>query len=80
MPLLVTSAARTNGNGYGAMPTFDEDGWPLGTFSDDSRIVDPRGLATQENDRLLFVNSGADRVLALVQDGRVVRTRSSRLI
>lgn len=41
MPLLVTSAAGVNGDGYGALLSFDRDGKPLGTFSDDSRIADP---------------------------------------
>ena len=45
MPLLVTSAAGANGNGYGALLAFDLDGTPLGFFSNDSRIADPRGLA-----------------------------------
>ena len=45
MPLLVTSASGTNGNGFGALLAFDSDGKPVGAFSDDSRIVDPRGLS-----------------------------------
>ncbi len=43
MPLLVTSAFGANGNGHGALLAFDRDGRPLGVFSKDSRIVDPRG-------------------------------------
>ena len=73
MPLLVTSAAGANGNGYGALLAFDLDGGPLRTFSDDSRIADPRGVAVDREKGLLFLNSGADRVLALDRDGRVVR-------
>jgi hypothetical protein len=73
MPLLVTSAAGANGNGYGALLAFDRDGRLLGTFSSDSRIVDPRGLAVNQRDGLLFLNSGADRVLALDPDGTVIR-------
>src|SRR5579859_4360493 len=72
MPLLVTSASGANGNGYGALLAFDRDGTPIGVFSKDSRIADPRGLAVKEEDRLLFLNS-ADRVLALDADGKVVR-------
>ena len=72
MPVLVTSASGANGNGHGALLAFDRDGKPLGVFSDDSRIVDPRGLALDEKERLLFLNS-ADRVLALDAAGRVVR-------
>jgi DNA-binding beta-propeller fold protein YncE len=72
MPLLVTSASGANGNGYGALLAFDHDGEPLGPFSDDDRIVDPRGLAPEPEPGLLFLNS-ADRVLALDQAGKVVR-------
>jgi hypothetical protein len=73
MPLLVTSAAGANGNGYGTLLAFDLDGRPLGAFSDDSRIADPRGLAVDRDEGLLFMNSGTDRVLALDSHGRVVR-------
>ena len=73
MPLLVTSAADANGNGYGALLTFDRDGGPLGTFSNDSRIADPRGLALHRDEGLLFLNNGTERVLAIDRDGRVVR-------
>jgi len=73
MPLVVTSASGPNGNGYGALLAFDRDGTPLGRFSDDGRIADPRGLAVDRKDRLLFLNSGEDRVLALDPDGKVVR-------
>lgn len=73
MPLLVTSATGANGNGYGALLAFDSDGRPLGAFSTDSRIADPRGLAVDRKAGLLFLNSGSDRVLALNRDGRVVR-------
>ena len=72
MPLLVTSASGANGNGYGALLAFDHDGEPLGPFSDDDRIVDPRGLAPEPEPGLLFLNSAA-RVLALDQAGKVVR-------
>ncbi len=73
MALLVTSAAGTNGYGYGALLAFDGDGKSLGAFSDDSRIADPRGLAVDPSEGLLFLNSGSDRVLALSADGIVVR-------
>jgi hypothetical protein len=72
MPLLVTSAADANGDGYGSLLAFDRDGRPLGIFSKDRRIADPRGLAVDHNDGLLYLNSGANRVLALGRDGRVV--------
>ena len=73
MPLLVTSAAGANGNGYGALLAFDCNGEPLGRFSEDSRVADPRGLAVDREAGLLFLNSGTDRVLALDASGRVVR-------
>jgi hypothetical protein len=73
MSLLVSSAAGVNGNGYGALLAFDRDGRPLGAFSNDSRFIDPRGLAIDEPERLLFLNSGVDRVLALNPDGKVIR-------
>ena len=72
MPLLVTSASGANGDGYGALLAFDQDGKLLGPFSDDNRIVDPRGLAAEPGSGLLFLNS-AERVLALDSAGKVVR-------
>src|SRR5579862_5389685 len=73
MPLLVTSASGANGNGFGALLAFELDGRLRGTFIDDDRIVDPRGLAVDPKENLLFLNSGADRVLAISSHGRVVR-------
>jgi DNA-binding beta-propeller fold protein YncE len=73
MLLLVTSASGINGNGYGALLAFKPDGTPIGPVNDDSRIVDPRGLVVDEKDGLLFLNSGADRVLALDPNGTIVR-------
>jgi DNA-binding beta-propeller fold protein YncE len=73
MPLLVTSASGANGNGFGALLAFDVDGRFRGTFVDDDRVADPRGLAIDPNEHLLFLNSGADRVLAISAQGRVVR-------
>jgi DNA-binding beta-propeller fold protein YncE len=75
--LLVTSAAGVNGDGYGALLAFDREGRPLGAFSSDARITDPRGLAVDEKKELLFLNSGSDRVLALDRHGRVVRDTGS---
>lgn len=72
MTLLITSASGANGNGHGALLAFDHDGKPLGVFSCDSRISDPRGLGVEAEQRLLFLNS-ADRVLALDAAGKVVR-------
>ena len=73
MPILVTSAAGANGDGHGALLAFAHDGRPLGSFSGDNRIADPRGLTALRAERLLLLNSGSDRVLALAADGTVVR-------
>ena len=70
MVLLVTSASGENGSGYGKLLAFDADGKMLGPFSEDARIVDPRGLGV---DGSLFLNSGSDRILALDGKGQVVR-------
>src|SRR6202008_1461760 len=73
MPLLVTSASGASGNGFGALLAFELDGTFRGAFIEDGRIADPRGLAVDPKENLLFLNSGADRVLAISSDGRVVR-------
>jgi DNA-binding beta-propeller fold protein YncE len=73
MLILVSSASGINGNGYGALLAFKRDGTLMGPFNDDSRIVDPRGLVVDQKEGLLFLNSGADRVLALGSDGTIVR-------
>ena len=71
MVLLVTSASGANGAGYGKLLAFGEDGQLLGSFSEDARIVDPRGLGVDR--AMLFLNSGSNRILALDGKGRVVR-------
>jgi hypothetical protein len=71
MVLLVTSASGGNGAGYGKLLAFGSDGEPLGPFSEDTRISDPRGLGVDGG--LLFLNSGSNRILALDGKGRVVR-------
>jgi hypothetical protein len=63
MPHVVTSAADVDGNGNGALLAFDFDGRSCGTFSEDTHIADPRGLATHRDEELLFLNSGSNRVL-----------------
>src|SRR6201984_1602784 len=73
MPLLVTSASGANGDGFGALLSFELDGSFRGPFIEDNRVTDPRGLAVDPKENLLFVNSGADRVLAISSDGRIVR-------
>jgi DNA-binding beta-propeller fold protein YncE len=73
MPLLVTSAAGVNGDGYGALLAFNGEGEPLGVFSSDPRIADPRGLAVDPKKELIFVNSSSHRVLALDRCGTVAK-------
>jgi WD40 repeat protein len=73
MFVVVTSASGNNGNGFGALLAFELDGKFRGTFVEDERIADPRGLAVDQKENLLFLNSGADRVLAISPDGRIVR-------
>src|SRR5712671_3261901 len=77
MTLLVTSAAGANGAGFGKLLAFNDDGEPIGIFGDDPRIVDPRGLGIDPVGRLLFVNSGSDRILALDRNGHVVHASRS---
>lgn len=72
MPLLVTSASGANGNGHGSLLAFDLNGKALGTFSEDGRIADPRGLAVEPRQELLYLNS-IDRVLAIDATGKVAR-------
>lgn len=71
MKILVTSASGANGDGYGQLLAFSMDGTAQGTFSNDLRIRDPRGLRVSANRRLLYVNSGDDRILALDSRGEV---------
>ncbi|WP_024520258.1 hypothetical protein [Bradyrhizobium sp. Tv2a-2] len=71
MVLLVTSASGANGSGYGKLLAFDGDGELLGPFSEDARIVDPRGVGVDGT--LLYLNSGSNRVLAINSKGQVVR-------
>jgi DNA-binding beta-propeller fold protein YncE len=73
MTLLVTSAAGENGAGYEKILAFADDGKPMGVFGDDRRIADPRGLGIDPVDKVLFVNSGSNRILALDRNGQVVR-------
>jgi DNA-binding beta-propeller fold protein YncE len=70
--LLVTSASGANGDGYGAILGFTQQGVTEGPFSLDPRIVDPRGLCLDPAGELVYVNSGDDRVLALDRQGDVV--------
>ncbi|SHK40140.1 hypothetical protein SAMN05444159_3167 [Bradyrhizobium lablabi] len=77
MTLLVTSATGVNGAGYGKVLAFADDGRPIGVFGDDPRIADPRGLGIDPVDRLLFVNSGLNRILALDRNGRAVHASRS---
>jgi DNA-binding beta-propeller fold protein YncE len=71
MKILVSSASGANGDGYGQLLAFSMEGAALGAFTDDRRIVDPRGLRVSANGRLLYVNSGDDRILAFDSQGEV---------
>ena len=73
MHILVTSASGANGNGYNAILGFGPDGSFTGPFTSDPRIADPRGLSVDPSGKLIYVNSGSDRVLALDLHGHVVR-------
>ncbi len=73
MPLLVSSAFGANGDGFGALLAFEPNGELRGTFLNDDRIADPRGLAVDPKENLLYLNSGTDRVLAISSQGQVVR-------
>ena len=69
--LIVTSASGSNGDGYGAVLAFTPEGEPMGRFSNDDRISDPRGLVLHPVSDLVYLNSGSDRILALNQEGVV---------
>jgi DNA-binding beta-propeller fold protein YncE len=71
MMILVTSASGANGDGYGQLLAFSMEGVALGAFSNDRRIVDPRGLRVSADRQLLYVNSGDDRIVALDRRGEV---------
>jgi hypothetical protein len=68
MPLLVTSASSTNGDGFGSLLAFELDGRFRGTFTEDDRIAD----------RIEGLNPGGGN---FGQDGRYyVGSRSARTI
>jgi hypothetical protein len=69
--LVVTSASGPNRDGYGAVLNFAADGRLIGTFSDDNRVSDPRGLSLHPTEDLVYLNSGDDRILALDHYGTV---------
>ncbi|WP_238587158.1 hypothetical protein, partial [Cupriavidus sp. IDO] len=46
-------------------------GAALGVFSNDARIVDPRGMSWNPAGTLLYLNSGDDRILAVDRRGEV---------
>lgn len=77
MRVLVSSAKGANGDGYGTIIAFDLSGNALGTFCEDSRIADPRGLCVDPMGDLLHVNSGRDRIVALDRKGQIVRDTGS---
>jgi DNA-binding beta-propeller fold protein YncE len=69
--ILVTSAAGTNGDGYGSILAFTLDGKMLGAFGADSGITDPRGLRVHPDGDRVYVNNGDDRILSLDPHGRI---------
>jgi sugar lactone lactonase YvrE len=69
---LVTSAGSANGGGHDAVLAFNADGEFVGPFSDDPRILDPRGLCVDRTGALIYLNS-VDRMLALDRSGSLVR-------
>lgn len=77
MKILVTSASGSNGDGYGSLLSFLLDGSFVGSFSDDPRIVDPRGMSVSADRQRLYVNSGSDRILTLDVNGTVTRDTGS---
>jgi DNA-binding beta-propeller fold protein YncE len=70
--ILVTSAGEANGGGHDGVLAFNAEGEFVGPFSDDPRIVDPRGLCIDPSGTLVYLNS-VDRMLALDRSGSVVR-------
>ncbi|HTX63258.1 MAG TPA: hypothetical protein VMD28_06440 [Acidimicrobiales bacterium] len=70
--LLVTSASGANGDGCGRVLGFSAAGAPIGPFSRDPRIADPRGIFVDTSGTFLYLNSGDDRVLGLDRRGEVV--------
>ena len=69
MPLLVTSAAEANGDGLGAL-LVDSEGGLLGRFSDDARIVDPRGLVVNRSEDFCSSTAAAIECWRSVPMGR----------
>ena len=74
--ILVTSAGKASGPGRDAVLSFNAAGQLVGRFSEDPRIVDPRGLTLDPPGELIYVNT-MDRMLALDQSGQVVRDSGS---
>jgi hypothetical protein len=70
--ILVTSAGEANGRGHDGVLSFNAAGDLVGRFTEDPRIVDPRGLTLDPAGALIYLNT-ADRMLALDRSGRVVR-------
>jgi WD40 repeat protein len=71
MQIIVTSAGGANGEGLGAVLSFEPDGAGSAPFAPSSGIVDPRGVHVHPDGRHLYINSGDDRVMLLDAEGRV---------
>jgi DNA-binding beta-propeller fold protein YncE len=69
--MLITSAGEANGGGRDALLSFNAAGDLVGRFTEDPRIIDPRGMTLDPAGVLIYVNT-ADRMLALDRSGRVV--------
>jgi hypothetical protein len=80
--ILVTSASGANGDGYGTLLGFAGDGEPSGLFSDDQRIIDPRGLSLSlsPGGDLVYMTREAPPQTIEVRGsaGAIVRAGSSR--
>jgi len=69
--MLITSAGTANGAGHDAVLSFTGAGELEGRFTEDPRVVDPRGMTLDPSGRLVYLNT-ADRILGLDCTGRVV--------
>jgi DNA-binding beta-propeller fold protein YncE len=69
--MLITSAGELNGGGQDALLSFTAAGEFEGRFTEDSRVVDPRGMTLDPDGRFVYLNT-ANRIVALDRTGRVM--------